>query len=192
MDPTWGQHTVDSTHIALLEGELVNQLELVRVLGQLEPGQVYRLTWRETSISARLRTLLPLRAAISRTVDALFDPLDPPPGMLTGDTVTLTLENRITQRGSWLPLSALTEGERGLWSLYVVESLDDTGNNLAATHRVVRRTVDVVHQDAERVFVRGALTPDQRVVATGLQRVVPGQLVRLAGVPVTLAEARHD
>ena len=163
-----------------------------RVLDRLETGAVYGLTWRETSISARLRALLPLRAVTTRTVDALFDPLDPPPGLLTGDILTLTLEHRITQRGGWLPLSALTEGERGLWSLYSVESLDNTANDLAATHRVIRRTVDVVHQGTDRVFVKGALSPEQRVVTAGLLRLVPGQLVRLAGEPVTLADARDD
>jgi transglutaminase-like putative cysteine protease len=36
MDPTWGQTTVDATHIALAEGELADQLQMVRVMGQLE------------------------------------------------------------------------------------------------------------------------------------------------------------
>jgi len=35
MDPTWGEETVDATHIALIEGELEQQLRLVKVLGQL-------------------------------------------------------------------------------------------------------------------------------------------------------------
>ena len=35
MDPTWGQHAVDATHIALVEGELANQIQIARVVGQL-------------------------------------------------------------------------------------------------------------------------------------------------------------
>jgi len=35
MDPTFGQDAVDATHIALLEGELKDQLKLVQVFGQL-------------------------------------------------------------------------------------------------------------------------------------------------------------
>lgn len=35
MDPTLGQETVGATHIALLEGELGNQIELMKVLGKL-------------------------------------------------------------------------------------------------------------------------------------------------------------
>jgi transglutaminase-like putative cysteine protease len=36
MDPTLGQPTVDATHLALLEGELANQLELLKVMGRLQ------------------------------------------------------------------------------------------------------------------------------------------------------------
>jgi len=35
MDPTWGQLTVDATHLALVEGELASQVKLVKVMGQL-------------------------------------------------------------------------------------------------------------------------------------------------------------
>ncbi len=163
-----------------------------RTLSQLEPGRVYALSWRGQTLHARLRALLPLRAASARTVDALFDPLDTPPGLLPGDLVTLQLDSRVDQSGSWLPLTALTEGERGLWSVYVAESLPATDTGPAATHRVVRRTVDIVHQGTEGVFVRSALNEGQHVIVSGLQRIVPGQLVRLLSDPITLAELHHD
>jgi len=35
MDPTLGQMAVDATHVALLEGDLANHLELVRIIGRL-------------------------------------------------------------------------------------------------------------------------------------------------------------
>lgn len=36
MDPTWGQESVDATHIAIIHGELASQLELVKVMGRLQ------------------------------------------------------------------------------------------------------------------------------------------------------------
>lgn len=36
LDPTWGEKTVDATHIALVEGELPSQVGLVKVMGQLK------------------------------------------------------------------------------------------------------------------------------------------------------------
>ncbi|MBL7115640.1 MAG: transglutaminase domain-containing protein [Kiritimatiellae bacterium] len=36
VDPTWGQKGVDATHLALAEGELADQMELVKVMGRLQ------------------------------------------------------------------------------------------------------------------------------------------------------------
>ena len=35
-DPTWGQKAVDATHLALAEGELADQMEIVKVMGRLQ------------------------------------------------------------------------------------------------------------------------------------------------------------
>lgn len=159
-----------------------------RTLEQLQPGRLYPVSWHGQTFEARLRVLLPVRAVATRTVDALFDPIDPPSGLLTGDMVTLTLESSVKERGSWLPLSALAEGKRGLWSVYVAEPLERPVGEPAATHRISRHTVDVVYNSGDRVYVKGPLKPDQRVVISGLQRVVPGQPVRLANSVASVAE----
>jgi hypothetical protein len=86
----------------------------------------------------------------------------------------------------------MAEGERGLWSVYVAAPLAKPDQVLAATHRIVRRTVDVVYQSGDRVFVKGALNPEQRVVVSGVQRIVPGQAVRLAQDPARLTGMSHD
>jgi hypothetical protein len=36
MDPTWGQRHVDASHLPLVEGELADQMSLVRVMGRLK------------------------------------------------------------------------------------------------------------------------------------------------------------
>ena len=86
--------------------------------------------------------------------------------------------------GTWLPLSALTESSRGLWAAYVAVELPAQENTDGATHRLLRRDVEIVHTDSERVFVRGTLADGDAVVREGLQRLVPGQRVRLAGEEV--------
>lgn len=160
----------------------------------LRVGQTYTLEWRGRSVRARLRAVLPLRAATARTVDALLDPISPPPQLRPGDLVGLPLSKPIEERGIWLPITALAEGERGLWSVYVTEEASDSGppSGLEATHRVVRRTVEVVHHEADRVYVRGTLRPPDRVVATGLHRIVPGQWVRQAPLSIAQGKRNHD
>ena len=35
-DPTWGQETVDATHISLVKGELADQIQIIKVMGRLK------------------------------------------------------------------------------------------------------------------------------------------------------------
>lgn len=144
---------------------------------RLEPGAVYALEHAGSTLAARLRTVLPLRSLRTRTVDALFDPVDADVELRPGDLVGLPLSVAVAAPGFWLPLSALAEGERGLWSLYVAVPDDAVPAGLVASHRISRHGVELVHQESGRVFVRGLVQPGAEVVASGLHRVVPGQWV---------------
>jgi membrane fusion protein, multidrug efflux system len=159
-----------------------------RLSGRLVPGEVYALSLGDGSLPARLRTLLPRRSATSRTVDALFDPLPaaqpgaaalPRPGTL----VSLSLPEHRQAAGLWVPLTALSAGERGLWRLLVaVPTALDTGTGAStASHRLEPRAVQVLELQDTRAFVAGAIAPAEPVVTAGLHRVVPGQLVRVTG-----------
>ncbi len=149
----------------------------------LQPGSVYELDHGQSKLSARLRVVLPLRSARTRTVDALFDPTEQDyagTALRPGDIVNLRLTLHVDEPGYWLPLAALTEGERGLWRVYVVEPAGDSPPGLGATHQVGQRTVELLHQEADRVFVRGGLNSGTPIITTGLQRIVPGQWVTTA------------
>ena len=88
-----------------------------------------------------------------------------------GVVVELELTYRVDTSGFWLPLTSLTESDRGLWGVYVV----------GQTSHAERRLVDVLHIEAERAFVRGTLEAGDRIIADGVQRIVPGQQVSLVG-----------
>ena len=85
-----------------------------------------------------------------------------------GRTGTVELAQRIEARGAWVPVGALREGERGLWTVLAV------GPGESAL-RVVAAEVLVV--DGTRAFVSGAFEPGLRIVAEGAHRLSPGQLV---------------
>ncbi|MBT3359188.1 MAG: efflux RND transporter periplasmic adaptor subunit [Rhodospirillales bacterium] len=144
----------------------------------LEPGQVYDIRIGERAYPAVLRVVLPTVEPETRTVPVVlllgdFNTSKPRSGQLA----TLEIRRQIAERGFWLPVSALTGGRRGLWSVYVVTPTD----NADGTLRVERRDVQIIHGESERVFVRGTLRDGERAVATGMHRLVPGQTVRLAG-----------
>jgi RND family efflux transporter MFP subunit len=144
--------------------------------GVLTPGETYTVRWSGRPFTAELRALLPEIDAESRTLSAVLRLTDQ--SLPVGAVVELELEQTVTAAGFWVPLSALTESDRGLWGVFVV----------GADETVERRMVEVVHAEAERAFVRGTVAPGDRIVSTGVQRLVPGQQVALTPAAVTAAD----
>jgi hypothetical protein len=137
------------------------------------------VSWRGRALTSRLRAVLPVRSSDTRTLDTIFVPDDPPAGLRAGELVEIQLSQWIEEPGLWLPLSALTEGARGLWQAYVAEPLTaGIPGEPVADHRVAPRPLEVLYQEGDQVFVRGSLGSGDRVVRSGLHRVVPGQRVR--------------
>ena len=106
--------------------------------------------------------------AASRTVTAVIELEDET--VPFGAVVELELNYRVVADGYWLPLTALTESDRGLWGAYVVN------DNSSAE----RRLVEILHIEADRAYVRGTLSPGERIIDTGVQRIVPGQAVSMS------------
>ena len=56
-------------------------------------------------------------------------------------------------------------------------ALEDGSESSLFDYTLDRRLIEVLHQEGDRVFVRGDLDSGERVVIEGLQRVLPGQRV---------------
>jgi len=142
---------------------------------RLSPGDTTTLLIHGRSFDAVVKAVLPVRGERTRTVDVILR-LDADLNTVrAGDLVVLPVEREVRETGAWLPLAGLSEGARGLWSCYVVESNEETGTN----YEVTRREVEVLHQEENRVFVRGTLSEDERVVVEGAHRLTPGLTVRI-------------
>ena len=85
----------------------------------------------------------------------------------SGELATAKVTKSVPATGFWLPLAALTEGTRGLWSVFVARPEGEQ-------HVIERRDVEVLHSEAKRVFARGALSDGEAVVLSGVHRLVPG------------------
>ena len=140
----------------------------------VDVGQQHELLIHGRSVLATIRSVLPVRNRDTRSVDVVFSLHVPLNGIRRGDLARLFVERHIEEPGFWLPLSALSESVRGLWAVYVVQG--SQGESV----RLERREIEVLHLDAERVFVRGTLTNHERVVVAGTHRLVPDQRVRIA------------
>ncbi len=139
------------------------------VARELLPGETYKLQAGEEPYEAVLRSLTGVIDARQRTVAAVFD-ISNDGGLPAGSVLRLSIDRTIEERGSWVPVSALTESGRGLWSLLVAERLDD-GWYAAG------RQVEIVHSSGERAYVRGSIRTGDRIIIDGLQRLAPGQPV---------------
>ena len=141
----------------------------------LTVGDAYTINWQNVSASAQLRSLLPEVNPNTRTVTAVFTVADQ--RIPLGAVVELSLRQRVPGNGFWVPIEALTAMDRGLWGVFII----DAGNI------VQQRLVEIVHNEGDRAFVRGLLLTNDRVVATGTQRIVAGQRVIPIATQMTIS-----
>lgn len=151
--------------------------------GALDAGAGLTVRIDDVVWDANLRTLRPDLESRTRTVTALFDIVPTADGATPriGTLAMLDLERTILVDGGWVPLVALSEGTRGLWSVFVLR-VEENGETIR------REAVEVLHATATHAYVRGSMTPGERLVAAGVMRVAPGQLVK--GVPADEGTAR--
>ncbi len=120
-------------------------------------GQSYR---------AELSTLRPDIDPVTRTRTALFN-LKNAPDVAFGQTARVHVLDPVQSAGTWVPTTSLKEGTRGQWTLLVAD----------AQKTVRLATVEVLHAEDDRVFVRGAFPEGTVLIDQGPQRVSVGQRV---------------
>ena len=147
----------------------------VSKVSQVRMGSQQTITIGQKNYSARVSSILPEVDPATRTqtlvltlgTDARFK-------VPSGKVARLALSQTVSTNGYWLPITALIKGERGLWSCYALA--EETGLDPGVA-RVEQRDIEVLHTEGDRALVRGTLQLQDMVIATGTQRVVPGQLV---------------
>ncbi|CAI8404628.1 MAG: Multidrug resistance protein MdtA [Halieaceae bacterium] len=135
-------------------------------------GADYPLLAGDQRLVARLRTVGDDVDPQTLTVLSVLT-LAEDQSLRVGQTVAIELSEDVAASGGWLPTTALLEGDKGLWTVLVTR-----GNELGETI-TVRESVEVVHSNADRVFVRGTLPNNAFVVASGLQKLSPGSPVEV-------------
>ena len=143
------------------------------LLSSLDSGASYALTVEGTTYPASLLQILPQLDPTARTATARFRFGTPTPGVRAGQLVELTLDRTINEAGFWVPLTALAEANRGLWSLFLAVP------NGAGGYSAQRSLVEILHSTTSAAFVRGDLVSGDRIVQSGVGRLVPGQALRI-------------
>ncbi|MDQ7019912.1 MAG: efflux RND transporter periplasmic adaptor subunit [Robiginitomaculum sp.] len=146
-------------------------------LADIKIGEIFDFSTAGTQFKARLRGLSGKVDTTTQTVSALFD-VEPGAGTLVpGQSARLMLDVPLEQAGFWVPISALREDRRGLWSLF---ALDNSPAN-DGLYILTPRLVEVLYAGAEQVYVRGPVKDGTLILAGGNQSVSAGMSV----VPAT-------
>ncbi len=133
-------------------------------------GEASVTLWSEPNkkYAAKLREIAPTADPATRTYLAKFSLPEADDKVALGMTATLTLSDAATERVARLPLSALfNAGDKP--SFYVV---DDNG-------AVTLKPVTVKSYESNDVIITGGVEEGAKIVALGVQKLDPGQRVRI-------------
>jgi RND family efflux transporter MFP subunit len=147
--------------------------------GRLAVGDVHTVEIAGKRYPAPIGAILEDVDADTRTVMVILPIAQPPEGptLRHGELARLVIDEERAAEGYWLPITALTESRRGLWSAYSLAPSDQADVFVVARHELM-----LIHVESDRAFVRGTLSDGDEIVVTGLQRIAPGQRVQRAAV----------
>ena len=140
------------------------------VARKLITGNPYTLSLQSEQVTAVLRSIRDDIDSATLTVGAVFDMPDDT-SVAVGESAALQVAETVGSSGGWLPVTSLLEASRGLWDVLTITP-DSEGRQ-----RARRESVEILYTRGSEVFVRGTLPPKASVVASGLQRISPGDLV---------------
>jgi RND family efflux transporter MFP subunit len=142
-------------------------------------GDNIKLEVAGETVTATVRAVLPTLQRATRTVDLLVTLTGSNQWFQKGELAVLKRMESNDVEGFWLPVSALTEGIRGLWSVYIgVPETVGSAVSDETVYRVERREIEIIAMRDERVYVRGMIKDGDQLIVGGLQKVVPGLLVQ--------------
>ncbi|QDT98600.1 putative efflux pump membrane fusion protein [Gimesia aquarii] len=138
-------------------------------------GQELPIEQDQQTIFGQVTAIHPTVDALTQTRTVVLQPRDSKAAnsFTAGERVDVLFPTAQQQSGFWLPVSALMKEIAGLWSVYLVETIEEKPT-------IVRRYVEVIDVGNDRALVLGNLREGMSVVVEGLHRIVPGQIVRHA------------
>jgi RND family efflux transporter MFP subunit len=116
------------------------------------------------SINGVLKRLSPMSLGGSNNRLAIFEFNT---FFVPGAVINLELEINEIERGTWIPIKALSQSDGGLWSVYIVNK-----NN-----SISKELVEVIYYEGKNVYVSGTLSDGDLVIKGGATKVIEGQLI---------------
>ncbi len=143
----------------------------VKVARDLVIGEQLTVELEQEQLSAEILVVGKQVNQISRTIELRLA-INGKSSFYNGQLAKVKIYQKVAQAGFWLPISALTDGIRGQWNIFRVQS---EKNNL---FKIIATTVEVKYSTLDAVYITGLPTEQQQIIVAGVHRYVPGQIVR--------------
>lgn len=141
---------------------------------KLKVGDALKVKLGAISAPASIVAVLPQLDAGTRT-RIVRARLDTNSDLPLGTTGSVMLLQNSDDAGAWVPLTALEDGIRGLWTIKTVQDDEQT----QTVKKVKLATVEIIYSDEYRAFVRGTFADGDRYIIKGVHRIAQGQTVRV-------------
>ena len=141
----------------------------VALAEQFHAGQQVQVSVQDQTFTAEIAGISAEVNPVSRTLQLRIS-LPQDARMINGEIAYLHQQQQIEQAGYWVPISALTDGIRGLWNLYVIANHEQQSI-------IERRDVEILYTTQDMAYIQGAIQPNEIYVSQGLHKLVVGQAV---------------
>lgn len=141
----------------------------VALAEQFHAGQQVQVSVQDQTFTAEIAGISAEVNPVSRTLQLRIS-LPQDARVINGEIAYLHQLQQIEQAGYWVPISALTDGIRGLWNLYVIAN--DEQQSI-----IERRDVEILYTTQNMAYIQGAIQPNEIYVSQGLHKLVVGQAV---------------
>jgi len=148
----------------------------VAIANQFTTGQDVKVSIQNQQFTATIAGISAEVNPISRTVQLRIS-LPAQAKVINGEIAYLHQQQTVEQAGYWVPISALIDGIRGRWNIYVVVQNPATKVSDATQRHVERRDVDILYTTQDMAYIQGAIKADEHYVTQGLHKLVVGQAV---------------
>jgi len=156
-----------------------------KIANKLSIDNAYKAIVGEETVNVTLLSINKQIDASLRTVNLRFS-VDSEVPYFNGQLAKVIIQYDTSENGFWVPLSALTDGVRGQWNIYLTEKTDN--NEL---HLIKRSTVKVLHANQEKAYISGLESGTHSIILEGVHRYVPGQKVRKSNQNLALSTSEE-
>lgn len=156
------------------------------LLDQLNLDQVLTVTIAQQQHQVKLLTKGRDVDQVTRTVQLRFalvgkevnKDVGKAANVINGQLAYLHFPQDYQSEGYWVPMTALTDGIRGMWNVYI---LSPQANS--ELFMLQSRNVQILYATEDTAYISGAVSDGERYLSAGLHRLVPGQQVKTSIAP---------